>query len=250
MESTGMEYGFMKALESLEHRYDSRPILCWDARSSRHKVYEGYKSRQTRVDKDRLKKFKQALETAYPWCWQEEMEADDLIAGICKATKDKVIIVTKDKDMLQLVTKDRRIRCLYSWGKKEVWHDWEYTVYKYGVTPDKMVIYQAITGDAVDNIPGAGVSKQNAAYVIAKSTDPREICNHAIWSDSDHVKLCYFFEDGNYKRNLELVTLKTPKVKIVQPTKDWAFLKDWFERMEIFSLQLCEECGWMPDTEF
>ena len=83
----------------------------------------------------------------------EGYEADDLIATYarqCAATGGEVVIVSSDKDLMQLVNeqicmldpvKDKRI-CA-----PEVFE-------KFGVTPDKVIDVQALAGDSVDNVPG------------------------------------------------------------------------------------------------
>ena len=101
----------------------------------------------------------------------EGYEADDLIATYaraCAATGGEVVIVSSDKDLMQLVNeqicmldpvKDKRI-CA-----PEVFE-------KFGVHPDKVIDVQALAGDSVDNVPGApGIGVKTAAALITEYGD-------------------------------------------------------------------------------
>ena len=101
----------------------------------------------------------------------EGYEADDLIATYarqCAAAGGEVVIVSSDKDLMQLVNeqicmldpvKDKRI-CA-----PEVFE-------KFGVNPDKVIDVQALAGDSVDNVPGApGIGIKTAAALIGEYGD-------------------------------------------------------------------------------
>ncbi len=98
-------------------------------------------------------------------------EADDLIATYAKQAEAEgveVIIVSSDKDLMQLVTdrvsmfdaiKNKKI------GPKEVQE-------KFGVGPDKVVDVQALAGDSTDNVPGVpGIGIKIAAQLIQEYGD-------------------------------------------------------------------------------
>ncbi len=101
----------------------------------------------------------------------EGYEADDLIATYarqCAAAGGEVVIVSSDKDLMQLVNeqicmldpvKDKRI-CA-----PEVFE-------KFGVRPDKVIDVQSLAGDSVDNVPGApGIGIKTAAQLIGEYGD-------------------------------------------------------------------------------
>ena len=101
----------------------------------------------------------------------EGYEADDLIATYarsCAAAGGEVVIVSSDKDLMQLVNeqicmldpvKDKRI-CA-----PEVFE-------KFGVQPDRVIDVQALAGDSVDNVPGApGIGIKTAAQLIGEYGD-------------------------------------------------------------------------------
>ncbi|OGG03078.1 hypothetical protein A2W14_05230 [Candidatus Gottesmanbacteria bacterium RBG_16_37_8] len=100
-------------------------------------------------------------------------EADDVIGTLAdqavKGEKSEVIVVTGDRDMLQLV--DDRIRIYMPvkgisdaklFGKDEV-------VEKFGVFPSQVVDYKALIGDPSDNYPGvSGIGPKTAENLIKK----------------------------------------------------------------------------------
>lgn len=96
------------------------------------------------------------------------VEADDVIgtlAAQCLAAGDEVTIVTGDKDFCQLVTD--RLKLLDTMknsvtGPAEV-------VEKMGVAPDRVIDVLALSGDAVDNIPGVvGIGLKTAAKYVGE----------------------------------------------------------------------------------
>lgn len=101
-----------------------------------------------------------------PFISIKNVESDDVIGTLCKkAEKDniKVIIVTSDKDMAQLVTKNINIindNIDYIMGIKEIKK-------KYGVYPKNIIDLLALTGDKSDNIPGIkGIGPKTAIKLI------------------------------------------------------------------------------------
>ena len=95
-------------------------------------------------------------------------EADDLIATYARMASDlghRVTVVSPDKDLMQLVSND--IVC-YDPGKRLLF-DAEGVLKKWGVAPNQVAQVQALSGDKVDNIPGAaGIGPKIAARLIDK----------------------------------------------------------------------------------
>ena len=93
----------------------------------------------------------------------EGIEADDAIATLaekwCAASPQRVIIVSTDKDFLQLLS-DRI--CIYD-HFKGLWRDEAYVLEKFGVKPAQMGDLLALMGDAVDGIPGVPKIGQKTA---------------------------------------------------------------------------------------
>lgn len=93
-------------------------------------------------------------------------EADDIIATLCGTMSGKgceVIVVSSDKDLMQLVTDG--IRLLDS--AKDRWIGADQVREKFGVAPQQVIEVMGLMGDPVDNIPGVkGIGGKTAIALI------------------------------------------------------------------------------------
>lgn len=108
-----------------------------------------------------------------------QYEADDVIGTIATQAAAQgidVVIVSSDKDLLQLV--DDRIR-MYD-PAKDIWFDRQ-TVQSYlGVPPERVPDFLALRGDPIDNIPGAkGIGEKGARELIERFGCVEEALAHA-----------------------------------------------------------------------
>src|ERR1700684_2545964 len=88
-----------------------------------------------------------------------------------------VVIVSSDKDMLQLV--DERVH-MYNPVKEDVWYDAATTEEFMGVKPSQVADLLALKGDAVDNIPGApGIGDKGARDLIVRFGSVEGALEHA-----------------------------------------------------------------------
>jgi DNA polymerase-1 len=96
-----------------------------------------------------------------------EYEADDIIGTLCaraRAAGLRNVLVTRDKDLSQLI-RDGDVFWDYSGKMRYHYHD---IGPKFGVPPELIADYLALTGDSVDNIPGVpGVGKKTAALLFS-----------------------------------------------------------------------------------
>ena len=116
-----------------------------------------------------MKKVLEAL--GVPIFEKEGFEADDLIATIAKKTKNEceVYILSGDLDNLQLVDEKIKVYTLGKGIKDTVLYDKERVVGRFGVTPEQMNDFKALTGDNSDNVPGVpGIGKTTAADLIQR----------------------------------------------------------------------------------
>ena len=97
---------------------------------------------------------------------QENWEADDLIGGMAeKFTSLPVRIVSSDKDLSQLV--NERVAMLVPGANSFELRGRNEVMQKFGVTPELMVDYLSLLGDASDNIPGVpGIGPKSAADLL------------------------------------------------------------------------------------
>jgi 5'-3' exonuclease len=96
-----------------------------------------------------------------------DYEADDIIgtlAARCRAAGLRNVLVTRDKDLSQLIS-DGDVFWDYSGNARYHYHDIKP---RFGVSPELIADFLALTGDSVDNIPGVpGVGKKTAGELFA-----------------------------------------------------------------------------------
>jgi len=106
----------------------------------------------------------------------EGYEADDVIGTLAfqatqnseQGTKDiEVVILTGDRDLLQLVNSRVRIIMPIVGVKNILIFDSEKVKEKYGVTPEQFIDYKALIGDQSDNYPGVtGIGPKTAVKLL------------------------------------------------------------------------------------
>src|SRR5258705_12595872 len=111
-------------------------------------------------------------------------EADDVIGTLAKKAAEsdvEVLVVSNDKDMMQLVGKNvRTLRTGTGGAKADVIVDESRVTEILGVPAERVVDYMALVGDTVDNIPGAkGIGEKGAAELIQKYGTVENALEHA-----------------------------------------------------------------------
>jgi DNA polymerase-1 len=111
-------------------------------------------------------------------------EADDVIGTVAKQGVKKnldVLVISNDKDMMQLVNSGVRILRTGSGGAKaDTIVDAKKVEEILGVPPDKVIDLMALLGDTVDNIPGAkGIGEKGATELIQKYNSVENALIHA-----------------------------------------------------------------------
>lgn len=178
-EETGAIYGYLlilfKAIADLKADY---VVACFDTKAPtfRHEMFKDYKGTRSKTPDQiilQLPKTKLILDKfKVPVFAKEGVEADDLIATICQmapkqAENLEIYILSGDLDNLQLVNDFVKVYTLGKGIKDTVVYDEERVMSRFGVRPDQMIDYKALTGDASDNVPGVlGIGKKTAAELI------------------------------------------------------------------------------------
>jgi DNA polymerase I len=111
-------------------------------------------------------------------------EADDVLGALAEQAAEKkldVLLITNDKDMMQLVGDGVRVLRAGTGGiKNDVIVDRTKVKELLGVTPEQVVDYMALFGDSIDNIPGAkGIGEKGAAQLIQKYGSVESALDHA-----------------------------------------------------------------------
>lgn len=100
-------------------------------------------------------------------------EADDVIATLATRARfqgfDKVVIISPDKDLLQLVDDSRGISVLAQRERSWIHTEADGVRARLGVNPDQVVDYLTLVGDTSDNVPGVnGIGDKGAAGLLEK----------------------------------------------------------------------------------
>jgi len=207
-------FGFTQMLIKLLNDYDA-PYLAvvFDppGGSFRNDIFEDYKANRDAPPDDLIPQFPLVRDATrafdIPALEAKGYEADDLIAAYATRAKElgkKVVIVSSDKDLMQLVDED--IRMLDPMKNK--WIGVDEVVEKFGVPPSKVTDVQALAGDSTDNIPGVpGIGIKTAAQLINEYGDLETLLNSAeeIKQPKRREKLINHAEDARISE--KLVTL-------------------------------------------
>jgi DNA polymerase-1 len=107
-----------------------------------------------------------------PYYDKAGFEADDVIGTLAKQAEKKleeIIIVTGDKDILQLVTKKTKVYLPVRGLSDAKLMEEEDVMEKMGVRPDQVDDYKALVGDPSDNYPGVpGIGPKTATKLLAE----------------------------------------------------------------------------------
>ncbi|HEY6877291.1 MAG TPA: 5'-3' exonuclease H3TH domain-containing protein, partial [Polyangiales bacterium] len=174
-EPTGALYGVTSMILKLVK--DQRPhmlaVVCDGKGSSfRKELYEGYKANRPTAPDDLKAQMGRVREVADAYaipCYERDgVEADDLIASLVRIARgrgQRVVIVSADKDLLQLVGDGVS---MLDTMKNKVFGPAE-TRDKLGVGPAQVRDYLALVGDTSDNVPGVpSVGPKTAAELLAQ----------------------------------------------------------------------------------
>ncbi|HWR57747.1 MAG TPA: DNA polymerase I [Thermodesulfovibrionales bacterium] len=182
---TNAIYGFTNMLlKILREKKPDGILVSFDSPvpTERHRIFEAYKAQRPETPGDlvqQLPHIRRMIRAFNINIYEVPgYEADDLLSTIAVKAAEReadVFIVTSDKDMLQIV--DDRIR-VYDPVKDRVL-DREYVIGKFGVGPERVAEFMALTGDAVDNIPGIkGIGEKTARELLLEVKDIEELLNH------------------------------------------------------------------------
>ncbi len=173
-------------------------------------------------------------------------EADDLIATFSekfKKTPDlKIVILTGDRDTLQLVEGDKVVVRTFKTGISDtLTYNHDVVVEKYGLEPEQMIDYKALVGDPSDNIKGVpGVGPKTATELIKKFGGVQNIYKNLFGDPKLQKKLAPFQKEAELAKDLvtldrhaplEVAGLEELKTKELEPQ-----LKQYFEKMGFATL--------------
>ena len=178
---TNAVYGFVTTLLRLLEEEDPQALcVTFDRREPtfRHLEYEDYKAQRKGMPEELvqqmpvLKKVLDAMDI--PRYELAGFEADDLLGSIsrrCETAGWECVVVTGDKDSLQLVTDHTKVKLVSTRMGQTTTRDMTPETFReaYGFDPIHIIDLKALMGDASDNIPGVkGVGEKTAMALIQK----------------------------------------------------------------------------------
>ena len=178
---TGAVYGFLNILfkvlgeekpEYLAVAFDrSEPTF----RHAKYPEYKGTRKPMPQELKEQIPLLKEMLEKMeIATVSLAGFEADDILGTLAKKGEEKgmdVIILSGDRDLLQLATKKTMIRLPRTAKGQTVIEDYkeDQVQERYLVTPAQIIELKALMGDAADNIPGIpGVGEKTATRLLVE----------------------------------------------------------------------------------
>jgi len=185
-EPTGALYGVINMIKSLLDSENPRHMaVVFDApgKNFRHDLFADYKANRPPMPEELksqiepLKAFIRAM--GIPLIEVPDVEADDVIGTLARKATEKgmqVVVSTSDKDMAQLVNGQVSLVNTMSGTSMDAAGVEE----KFGVSPEQIVDFLALTGDKSDNIPGVPkVGAKTAAKWLQKYGSLDELLTHA-----------------------------------------------------------------------
>lgn len=266
---TNAVYGFTGFLCSLLEQVDAAHVgVAFDVSlttSYRNEIYPAYKANREPAPEELKRQFGWARAMAEAMglkCYGDERyEADDLIGTLAEHWRQRghpITVVTGDKDLAQLI------------DEGDYWWDFarnrklgpEAVKEKFGVRPDQIADFLALTGDSVDNIPGVpGVGAKTAAALLAHF-DSLE----AVWerlAEVPHIsirgakslaaKLQQHREAAELARRLTVIETRVPSAladpNIARNSLDEAAIHRLFDELS-FGGMLRQRCLRSAGTQF
>lgn len=240
-------YGFCNILTKLI--LEEKPqylAICFDAskHTFRNDIFEGYKATRKPMPNElaeQLPLLKDLLCKMNIFIIEQKgIEADDLIGSISKKFDLEKIIVSGDRDLLQLIDKNTEVH-LTKKGVTEIDQMTEQSLkQKWGLLPYQIIELKALMGDSSDNIPGvAGIGEKTATSLIVEY---QNIDN--LYANMDKItgKLQQKLMDGKQSaymsKTLATINTNVPlEVNLEQLKYDFPFKKQVFETLKQFEFK-------------
>lgn len=174
--STNAIYGFMTMLlRVLDDLKPTHLAVCFDLPQPtfRQQTYTAYQAKRPEMIanlKDQIPLIHELLDhLKIPYFEVPGYEADDCIGTIARESKIDTIIVTGDRDMLQLINSHVKVQIPIKGLSETKTYDPGLVEEEFGVTPIEWPDVKALKGDPSDNYPGVpGIGPKTAQTLIAK----------------------------------------------------------------------------------
>ncbi len=225
---TNAVYGFIAILQRLlDEQQPDALCVSFDLKAPtfRHRAYDLYKAQRKPMPEElavQMPILKETLDAMGIKRYElEGYEADDILgtaANICAAQGWECIIVTGDKDSLQLISDSATVCNVKSrMGQTEtILYTPQRFIEEYGFEPKHMIDLKALMGDSSDNIPGvAGIGEKTAMSLVQRfksidriydeidSEDIKEAVRKKLISGQESARMSYWLATINCAVPLE-----------------------------------------------
>jgi len=215
---TNALYGFTQMLlKVMKDRAPAHVAVIFDAGKAtfRHELFPSYKATRSAMPDDlvpQIEPIKQMVRAFnIPALELAGFEADDIIGTIakkCEQSRMACVVVTGDKDLMQIVSQDVTLLDTMkekSFGIEEVRE-------KFGVGPERVVDVLALWGDSSDNIPGVpGIGEVTAKKLLQEFGSLDELLARASEvKGKTGERLVEFAEQARLCRTLATIDCRVP----------------------------------------
>lgn len=218
--NTGAVFGFAQSLLKILKEYSPDYVaVVFDTKAPtfRHQIYAEYKSTRSKMPEEmgeQLPYINQVVEALnLPVLQMEGFEADDLMGTLAKEASSEgieAVLVTGDKDFLQLVGKGVYVLNPHRAGREMEWIDAEKVKEKFGVGPEKVVDILALMGDQSDNIPGIpGVGEKTAVQLLKEFSSLEDLLSNLERVEKEKLRENIKFNADQARLSKRLATIDT-----------------------------------------
>ena len=251
---TNAVYGFINIMNKyVEEENPQYMCVAFDLKAPtfRHKQFEGYKANrkgmpdELRVQVPVIKEVLDAM--GIKRLEMEGFEADDILGSISLCAVNKgmdVVVVTGDRDALQLADKNTRIKIPRTKGGKTETEEYDFDTIreKYGIDPIQFIDVKALMGDTSDNIPGVPGIGEKTALDLIKTYGSLEILYDNVEQVSKkglREKLETYKEQAFMSKKLATIERNMPFLchfeELIRAESDKQKLYELFKRLEFKS---------------
>ena len=250
-QATNALFGFANALRRAEREFKPAvAVVAFDSPggSFRDEMLADYKGHRDAPPEALVSQFPLIEQLAplmgWPLLKQARMEADDIMATLCKVGRKagyQVVLLTSDKDILQLVGEG--VRVYRENPKGALLYGPDQVRERYGVGPQQVGDLLGLMGDSSDNIPGVpGIGEKTAAKLLLEYGTLEKVLKAAPGMKPGKLSenLVAFAAQARLSRRLaELkddVELGVKLQDLAYRGPDYEGLLPWFDRMGLRTL--------------
>ena len=219
---TNAVYGFLNIMfKIMEEEEPTHIMVAFDEKAPtfRHKMYDDYKgTRKAMPDElgEQMPVIREILQAMNICIHSKEgIEADDILGTMARKGEKEgfdVVVVSGDRDLLQLATDSIKVRIPKTRGGKTVVEDYypAEVIEKLGVTPPQVIDLKGLMGDSSDNIPGVpGVGEKTALKLLTLYGTVENVIAHVDEIPQKRAREAVRENIPLAKLSKELATIKT-----------------------------------------